>query len=189
MGCYYDRAKHKSVILKIQKVKKMRKINKLTLNAILAALAVGVSAAEGLLPTMAFMPPGAKLGLSNIVTMYAAKTLSVYNALAIVIVKALFVLATRGVTAFFMSLAGGCVSTIITAVLLNRKNSKVGYVGIGVIGAAAHNVSQLIVAALIANDGVFYYLPFLIAAAVVTGSVTGIILYSTINITEKRRQE
>ncbi|PKM63382.1 MAG: hypothetical protein CVU97_00135 [Firmicutes bacterium HGW-Firmicutes-21] len=165
----------------------MKKLNKLTLNALLAALAVAVSAAEGLLPSMAFMPPGAKLGLSNIVTMYTAKTLSVYNALAIVILKSLFVLVTRGATAFFMSLSGGFVSTVIAAILLNRKNGKIGYIGIGVTAAIAHNTAQLLIAAVITNDGVFYYLPFLIAASVATGSATGVILYLLITVTEKRR--
>ena len=38
----------------------------------LAALALAFSFLEGLLPPLPMMPPGAKLGLSNIVTMYAA---------------------------------------------------------------------------------------------------------------------
>ena len=155
----------------------------------LAALAVGISAAEGLLPAAAFMPPGARIGLSNIVTMYTVKELSVYNALAIVVLKALFVLATRGVTAFFMSLAGGIVSTVVAAALLNKGNRKVGYIGIGVLSAAAHNTAQITVAAAITNSGVFYYLPFLLAVSAATGSVTGIILYLLIKATEKRRLE
>ena len=153
----------------------------------LAALAVAISAVEGILPSFAFMPPGAKPGLSNIVTMFASKTLSVYNALMIVGVKALFVLATRGVTAFCMSLAGGVISTVLTAFLLNRKNGRLGCIGIGVIGAVAHNTSQIAVAALITNSGIFYYLPFLIAASAVTGSITGVILYLTLSFAEKRR--
>lgn len=167
----------------------MKKTYKLTLNAILAALAVAISAAEGLLPALAFMPPGAKPGLSNVVTMFASKTLSVLSALTIVGVKALFVLATRGLTAFFMSLAGGVISTVLTAYLLNRKNSRLGCIGIGVLGAAAHNAAQITVAALLTNSGIFYYLPFLLAASVVTGSITGGILYLTFSFTEKRRPE
>lgn len=155
----------------------------------LAALAVAISAVEGLLPAFAFMPPGAKPGLSNIVTMFASKALSVYNALMIVAVKALFVLATRGVTAFFMSLAGGIISTMLTAYLLNRKNGRLGCIGIGVIGAATHNASQIAVAAILTNSGIFYYLPFLIAASIVTGSITGTILYLTFTFVEKRRTE
>ncbi|MDD4164515.1 MAG: Gx transporter family protein [Eubacteriales bacterium] len=166
----------------------MKKLNKLTLNAMLSALAVAVSAVEGLLPAAAFMPPGAKIGLSNIVTMYASKTLTVYNALAIVVVKSVFVLATRGATAFFMSFLGGAASTIITAALLNSKKSKYGTVGIGVLGAAAHNCSQLLVAVIITNEGVLYYLPFLIAASVVTGTFTGVILHLTLSITSRRSE-
>lgn len=166
----------------------MKKLNKLTLNAMLAALAIAISAAEGLLPAMAFLPPGAKLGLSNIVTMYASKTLSVYNALAIVIVKALFVLATRGFTAFLMSLLGGFLSTIITALLLNNKNSKNGMIGIGIIGAVVHNCSQILVAVVLTNDGILYYLPFLIVASIVTGTTTGIILFFTLKLLPRRSE-
>ena len=39
---------------------------------LLAALALALAFLEGLLPPLPAMPPGAKLGLSNIVTMYAA---------------------------------------------------------------------------------------------------------------------
>lgn len=166
----------------------MKKLNKLTLNAMLAALAVAISVAEGLLPVMAFMPPGAKLGLSNIVTMYASKTLSVFNALVIVFIKSMFVLTTRGVTAFFMSLLGGILSTIITAIFLNRKNGKIGMIGIGIIGAVVHNLSQILVAVLLTNDGILYYLPFIITASVMTGSVTGILLYLTFSITSRRSE-
>lgn len=155
----------------------------------LAALAVAISAVEGLLPTFAFMPPGAKPGLSNIVTMFASKNLSVLNALIIVLLKALFVLFTRGVTAFCMSLAGGVISTLLTAYLLNRKNSKLGCIGIGVLGAAAHNTAQTAVAAVITDSGIFYYLPFLLFASVITGSITGGVLYLTFSFTEKRRAE
>jgi len=167
----------------------MKKTQKITLNALLAALAVSISAAEGLLPAFAFMPPGAKPGLSNIVTMYASKTLSVYNALVIVVLKAFFALFTRSATAFCMSLAGGVISTLVTAYLLNRKNGRLGCIGIGVLGAAAHNTAQIAVAALITNSGIFYYLPFLLIASIVTGSITGSILHLTFSFTEKRSTE
>lgn len=155
----------------------MKKLNKITLNAMLAVIAVAVSALEGFLPVLSFMPPGAKLGLSNIVSMYASKVLGIYYALGIVLVKSLFVLATRGVTAFFMSISGGLVSTVITAILLNKENRKTGFVGIGIIGAVTHNTAQITVAALITNSGVFYYIPFLVLASCITGFVTGVLLY------------
>ena len=72
-----------------------------------AALAIVLSALENLIPPLPMMPPGAKLGLSNIVTMFAAGTFGLIPALAIALLKALFAGATRGVTALLMSLAGG----------------------------------------------------------------------------------
>ena len=60
---------------------------------------------EGLLPALPV--PGAKLGLSNIVTMYALTALSLPAALGITAVKAVFAL-LRGGSAFLMSAAGGC---------------------------------------------------------------------------------
>ena len=54
----------------------MAEINKKTLRlttlAVLGALAIVLSALENLIPPLPMMPPGAKLGLSNIVTMFAA---------------------------------------------------------------------------------------------------------------------
>lgn len=79
---------------------------------LLAALAVALSFLEGLLPVIPI--PGAKLGLSNIVIMYALTSLNLPCALALAAVKAAFAL-LRGGTAFFMSLAGGLLSTLVMA--------------------------------------------------------------------------
>ena len=51
---------------------------------ILAALAVVLSLLENLLPPVPGMPPGAKLGLSNIVSMYAAGCVGFLPAMAVV---------------------------------------------------------------------------------------------------------
>ena len=64
---------------------------------LLAALALALSFLEGLLPALPV--PGAKLGLSNIVTMYALTALSLPAALGITAVKAVFAL-LRGGSAF-----------------------------------------------------------------------------------------
>ena len=39
---------------------------------VMASLAIALSFLESLLPQMPFLPPGAKLGLSNLVVLYAA---------------------------------------------------------------------------------------------------------------------
>ena len=69
------------------------------LTGLLAALALALSFLEGLLPPLPFLPPGAKLGLSNIVTMYAAGTLGLPYAVFLALLKGGFALLTRGAVA------------------------------------------------------------------------------------------
>lgn len=159
----------------------MNKTRKLTYTAVFSAIAVAVSAVESLVPLGAFMPPGAKLGMSNVVTMFASSCLGIPCALAIAVVKSLFVLATRGVTAFFMSLAGGLLSTLVCGLLIKSKKIFFGRIGIGIIGALLHNSAQISVCSLYMGSAVFAYLPFLCLASLVTGSASGLLL----GLTEK----
>ena len=142
----------------------------------LAALALTLSYLESLLPTSAFLPPGAKPGFSNIVNMFAASSLGFFPAIGVAVLKACFAGVTRGVTAFFMSLCGGMLSTV-GMYLLFRFTKRIGYVGIGVISAVLHNAGQLLVAAvLVGNRSVLGYLPVLLLCALVTGALTGSVL-------------
>lgn len=93
---------------------------------LLAALALALSFLEGLLPALPV--PGAKLGLSNIVTMYALTALSLPAALGITAVKAVFAL-LRGGSAFLMSAAGGLLSTLVMALCLRLFRGKMGDIG------------------------------------------------------------
>lgn len=162
----------------------MKKTGKIAYIGVMTALAVAISALEGVFAPV--MPVGAKPGLSNIVTMYCAKTLGLPYAVAIAAVKSLFVLATRGVTAFWMSLAGGVVSALVMALFIKNGKSRLGYIGIGIIGALSHNAMQLLVSCLMLGTAVLYYAPALIAFALVSGAVTGTILYVTLNIIIKK---
>ena len=148
---------------------------RLTLTALLAALALVLSALEGMLPPLPWMPPGAKPGLSNLSTMYDAGTLGLLPALGIVLVKALFAGMTRGFTALLLSLAGGTLSTLVVWLLL-RKRSPHGTVGLGILGALSHNLAQLAAAMLILDTTMLAYLPWLCLFALLTGSLTGILL-------------
>lgn len=149
---------------------------KIALFGVLSAVALTISYLEGLIPTVAFMPPGAKMGFSNIATMFAASSMGLVSALAITFIKALFAGITRGVTAFFMSLCGGILSTV-TMYLLFKLSKKTGYMAIGIICALVHNFGQLIVAIITAgNLSVLGYAPVLLISGTVTGAVTGTVL-------------
>jgi heptaprenyl diphosphate synthase len=145
-------------------------------NGLLAALALTLSAVELMLPPIPLMPPGAKLGLSNIITMYAASQVGLIPALCIAVIKGLFAGITRGATAMMMSLSGGVLSTFITWALLHLKKNPFGLIGLGVAGALSHNAAQLLVAMFLTTPAVIYYLPFLIIFGVIFGIITGLVL-------------
>ena len=137
------------------------------LSGLLAALALTLSMLEGMLPPLPGMPPGAKLGLSNIVMMYAAGTLG----LALAVIKGGFALLTRGVTAGAMSLSGGLLSTLCAWALLKRTRASLSLTG--VCGALAHNAGQLFIALMLTGPAVAAYAPVLAAASVPSGLLTG----------------
>ncbi len=162
---------------------------KVALLGLLGAQALVLSFLENLIPPIPGLPPGAKLGLSNIVTMFTASTMGFSNAIYITIIKSLFVGATRGVTAFFMSFVGGILSTIVMSLLLNIKSKPFGILGIAVASAVAHNLGQLIVATVISGTAMFTsYAPFLLLFALVSGCITGSILKVLLPVLEKQNK-
>ena len=84
----------------------------------LFALAIALSYLESLVPPLLGLMPAIKLGLSNIVVMYALLFLRTRTALLLVVLKALFAFLTRGATAGFLSLCGGALSLAVMLVLL-----------------------------------------------------------------------
>lgn len=152
------------------------KIKRITFTALMTAISVVLSFVESLLPTAYFMPPGSKLGLSNIPVMFSASKLSIGETLLIVVAKSVFVFITRGFTAFCMSLAGGILSALCMVLLLKKKTG-FGYAGIGVLSAICHNIGQFLVSFfLVQSSAIIGYAPVMLIASVVTGLLTGTLL-------------
>lgn len=154
-----------------------RKVKRLALMGLLFALAMALSFLESLLPALPMLPPGIRLGLSNIVTMYALFVLGPVSGYTIAILKALFVLLTRGAVAAAMSAAGGVFSVTIMLLLSLLPGIKEQYLLLSVFGGAAHNIGQLVMARFIINNQyVWYYFPVLLAAGLLMGAITGMAL-------------
>lgn len=149
----------------------------LTRTAVLGGVALVLSILENMIPDLPFVLPGMKLGLSNLAVMFALQLCPLPSALCIVVLKALFAFATRGATAFMMSISGGLLSTLIMGLMIKQKSLKFGCFGIGVAGAFAHNCGQLLVAVLLVSDAVYGYFPVLTLGALVTGTLTGLVYY------------
>ena len=144
----------------------------------MGALAAVIGCFESaLLPSLPFLPPGAKIGLSNIITTFAVAAYSLAGGLYVTLCKAAFAFLTRGVTAGLMSLSGGLLSALCTFALLHRRNKNFSYIGVGVLSAVCHNAGQLLAAAALTGTwAIFGCGKLLLPLAVLTGSLTGVIL-------------
>lgn len=167
-----------------------KKTSYVALFGILGAEALALSFLENFIPAVPGLPPGAKPGLSNIVTMFTASTMGLWPALGITLIKSIFAFISRGLTAGLMSGAGGLLSTLVMVLLLSLKKNPFGIVGISVMSAIAHNLGQLIVACALSGTATLFigYGPLLLLFAIVTGAVTGAILKIVLPALEKQKK-
>ncbi len=152
-------------------------MKKLALCAILAALALGLSTLESLFPVSLAVPlPGVKLGLANIVTVFALYVLGPVEALAILVTRCLLGgLFSGTATALVFSLLGGLCA--MGVMILLQRSRRLSVYGVSIGGAAAHNAGQILAAVItLGNTMVVGYLPFLLAVALATGSLTGFVV-------------
>lgn len=151
-----------------------KKAGMVALTGVLGALALALSFLEGLLPPLPMTPPGFKLGLSNIVTLYASGSLGLPSALFLALLKGSFSFLARGFAAGVMSLSGGLVSTVCMWALW--KNQKASVSLVAVAGALSHNMAQLCAARLLTGTSVAFYIPFLLLFGLLSGLLTGTVL-------------
>ena len=149
-------------------------VSRLTRCAVLTALALALSAAEGLAPVSILIPlPGLRLGLANLVTVYALCRLSGREALLILLSRCfLGNLLAGNLMALAFSLTGGLLALCVMALLL--RCPALSLYGVSIAGAAAHNTGQILAAmTVLGSCAPLVYLPPLLLCSLVTGSVTG----------------
>ena len=147
----------------------------IALCAVLTALALGLSTLENLFPVTLIVPlPGVKLGLANIVTVFALYELGAVPALTILAARCLLGGVFAGnLSALLFSLLGGFTAMLVMIALKHCKGLSIYGVSIG--GAAAHNCGQIAAACLtLGSMAPLYYLPILLGASLITGAVTGV---------------
>ena len=142
--------------------------------AVLAALALALSYVEGMFPLPVPLP-GFKLGLANIVTVFALYALGAAQALAILLVRVLLGAMFAGnASALIFSLFGGLAALGVMALL--ARAGRLSVYGVSVGGAAAHNGGQTCAAMLtLGSSAPLAYLPVLLLVSLLTGALTGFI--------------
>ncbi|WP_294500536.1 Gx transporter family protein [uncultured Gemmiger sp.] len=138
----------------------------------LFAVALVLSFLESALVPLLGLMPAMKIGLANIVVMYALLFLGRGYACALVLLKALFAFLTRGFTAGVLSLLGGSASLLVLCLLLLWPGGLSGYL-FSACGALAHNLGQLVGAAiLLSSAAALGYAPVLMIAGLIMGGIT-----------------
>lgn len=143
----------------------------------LTAVAIVLGYFEHLLPVTGI--PGVKLGLANTVLLYALYLLDIPSAILLMFLKVgVSGLMFGGPAAMIYSFAGGVLSLLM--MILARRFKGLSIVGVSIMGAVSHNIGQMIVAIFVVQTrAILAYLPILLIAAAVTGTLTGLIAQYT----------
>ncbi|MED9934821.1 MAG: Gx transporter family protein [Faecalibacterium sp.] len=152
------------------------KTHSIALSGLLFALAMALSFIEGTLVIPGLLP-GMKLGLANIVVMYALFFMGPKQALVLDVLKAFFVFLVSGWTAGFLSLCGGLLSLLVMWLLYYHCPLRPTWFILSVCGALAHNIGQLLGASVILSTTVsLYYAPIMLVLGLVMGMLTSVTL-------------
>lgn len=141
---------------------------------VLTAAALIIFIIESFIP-YPFPIPGIKLGLANIITVYAVYRYRAYEVAAILFVRIILGSVFSGnLTAMIYSLAGGVLCLL--GMLLLRKVIDENHLWLSsVFGAVLHNTGQIIAAVvLLQTPAILAYYPFLIVAGCLSGAFTGL---------------
>lgn len=149
-------------------------VKKLVSVGVLSSLAIVMGYLEQMIPLPVSFP-GVKLGLSNICVILALYRLGYREAFSVSLIKSLICgILFWGVGGMLYGVAGALLSFMVMALVY--KTRLLGTVGISIAGALFHNIGQLIALFLLSGSFSFiYYLSVLGIAAVITGTITGII--------------
>ena len=161
------------------------KTRKLTTLSMLTAIALTIFMVEAQIPPLTPVP-GIKMGLPNIVIVWALYRLRFRDAAGLSILRVLLVSLLFG-SAFSLlySLSGAVLSLAVMAGL--KATKKFGCAGVSVAGAVAHNFGQILMAVLVLETGkLIYYFPVLCISGTVAGICIGLLAALLIKRTDMR---
>ncbi|MBN2010183.1 Gx transporter family protein [candidate division KSB1 bacterium] len=160
---------------------------KLTWIALLVAVGLIIFMIEMLIPRPL---PWLKPGLANMSTLAALYLFGLPEALIVAILRVCLGSLFTGTLfnpTFFLSFGGSISATLMMFSLLKLLPQTFSIIGIGIIGAVSHNVTQLALVALLLmhHSGIFYLLPILSISAIVTGIFVALVTHALLSYIHK----
>lgn len=150
------------------------KTKKLTELALMATIALTIFMVERHIPNP-FPIPGVKLGLANIVTIYAVYRYQLKEVLLLVMTRIILGTIFGGnMMALLYSAAGGLLCLAGMVPLHHIIPERTLWIS-SILGAVLHNIGQISVAVLVTGSlGILMYFPFLLVSGCCAGTFTGL---------------
>ncbi len=148
------------------------KAKKVALAAMCIALAMILSYVESQIPSPGI--PGVKLGLANLVVVFALYRLGWKEAVGVSLLRVFLVSLLFGHVASLAYSASGAALSLAGMILL-KKTDRLGCLAVSVIGGVLHNVGQILMAWALMGANVVWYLPVLILSGTVAGVAIGVV--------------
>jgi len=157
------------------------KVRKLTQLALLSAIALTIFMVEAQIPPLAPIP-GIKLGLANIVTVFAVFAMGSKEGSLILTVRVFLGAVFSGqMSTIFYSAAGGLLAILATIGLKRILKQNQLWIA-GCIGAVAHSIGQMAAAiAISGTPSLALYLPVMILCGLASGLFTGLCAQLLVN--------
>lgn len=150
------------------------KAKNIALYGLLTALALVLSYLESLVP-LSVAVPGVKMGLPNIVVVFALYKMRRRDAVIISLVRVVLAALLFGNLFSLIYSAAGAVLSLLVMLLL-KKSGKFSCTGVSVAGAMAHNAGQVLAAIFVLDTGrLLYYLPVLCVSGTIAGICVGML--------------
>lgn len=155
----------------------------------LATLAITVHVLEAAIPSPV---PGLRPGLANAVTLIVLFRYGWRDAAWVSLLRVIgasLLLGSFLTPTFLLSLAGATTTLLAMAAAIPLMRLGLGPVGVGALASLSHIGGQLLVAraVLIPHDGIWLLAPWLMAAALPLGIMTGLVAVETLRILERAR--
>jgi len=141
---------------------------------VIVALSMILGYVESMLP-LPIPIPGIKLGLANLVTIVSFYLIGLRESWLIAMVRiCLLSILFGSFYSWIFSMAGGICSLLFMSLALKCKIFSM--TAVSCVGGVAHNVGQIVAAAILMNAGlILMYIPLLIIGGVVSGIIIGLI--------------
>lgn len=160
------------------------KTKEITTISTLAAMSIVIGILESIITPLGDILPGLKLGLANIIILFALYIYNFKTSLIISLIRVFVValLRTGFGFNFFFSLGGAILSIIVMAL---AKKTHLSLIGVSILGSISHSIGQVLIGILLLkNNNIIYYLPYLALFSIPTGIIIGIITKKLINSTK-----